>query len=101
MRYYVKDQKVLANCGTRDEPDWIPGKVIETADRLLVGNSHPYRVRLERESDGKDTWCFPASFIIADNRRNRRNKGLPQVKQASILQPFRGDQRSNRDERND
>jgi len=73
-RYYVKNQAVLANCGTRDEPDWIPGIVIE----LTFDQYRPYRVKLEQESDDKDTWYFPSLFVIDDNRRNRRNKNVPQ-----------------------
>jgi hypothetical protein len=72
-RYYVKNQPVLASCGTKDEPDWIPGTVTD----LTFCQYRPYRVTLERESDGKMAWNFPASLIIDDNRRNRRNKGVP------------------------
>lgn len=71
-RYYVKGQEVLANCGTKDEPDWIPGIVIE----LTFCQYRPYQVRLEKESAGKNVWYFPAGLIIDDNRRNRKNKGV-------------------------
>jgi len=71
-RYYVKNQTVLANCGTKDEPVWIPGVVIE----LTFDQYRPYQVRLESKSDGRNTWYFPTSLIIDDNRRNRRNKGV-------------------------
>lgn len=77
-RYYVKDQEILANCGTRDEPDWIPGVVIE----LIFDQCRPYQVKLEQASDGNDTWYFPPFCIIDDNRRNRRNKDVP-VKSAA------------------
>ena len=71
-RYYVKDQEILANCGTRDVPDWISGIVIE----LTFDQHRPYQVRLERASDGDDTWYFPPSCIIDDNPQNRRNKSI-------------------------
>ena len=71
-RYYVKGQEILANCGTREKPDWIPGVVTE----LLFSQYQPYEVKLERKSDGEDTWYFSAFLIIDDNRRNRKNKGL-------------------------
>ena len=71
MRYYVKDQPVLANCGDRHDPDWIPGVVIN------VDFSHrPYQIELERPSDGQTIWYFAASLVIDDNKRNRRRKGL-------------------------
>lgn len=59
-RYYVKDQHVLANCGTREEPEWIPGIVEE----LTFSQYRPYGIRLERESWGADILVL--SCVIRD-----------------------------------
>lgn len=75
-RYYTAGQFVLANCGTRQEPEWIPGRVIEVYPLYYDGITHPYRIELERESDGKTTWNFPPSFVMADTPRNRRRHGI-------------------------
>lgn len=71
MRVYVKDQRVLANCGTKDAPDWIPGVVIERDDFGRGGN-RPCLVKLDRPSDGSDQWYFPDNSLVQDNARNRR-----------------------------
>lgn len=72
MRYYVKGQTILANCGTKDAPNWMPGTITDT----IISQYYPYEVELEQECDGNKIWYFPASCIVDDNRRNRRNKGL-------------------------
>lgn len=71
MRVYVKGQRVLANCGTKDKPDWIPGVVVEREDFGRGGN-RPCRVKLDVPSDDRDEWYFPDNSLVQDNSRNRR-----------------------------
>ena len=73
MQAYVIGERVLANCGTRKQPDWIPGLVIDRQ----ISQYQPVMVRLDEESDGETEWNFPDSYLIADNKRNRKRKGLP------------------------
>lgn len=76
MRYYPKDTKVLANCGTRKEPEWIPGIVLERLFNLRSGEDRHY-VELERnDSDGKNKYWFSLSYLMEDNPRNRKRKGV-------------------------
>jgi hypothetical protein len=72
IKYFKVGQNVLANCGSRRHPDWIPGTVTEVTDSV----NYPYRVRLERPSDGKDEWYFPKVSIKSDTPRNRRKERL-------------------------
>jgi len=72
MRYYAKGQNVLANCGTKEEPEWIPGVVLSSH----CGYGRPYQIKLEQENDGLDTWYFPTNLVINDTRRNRKRYQL-------------------------
>ena len=71
MRVYAVGENVLANCGTKKQPDWIPGIVISRE----IGQK-PCYVKLTRPSDGSDEWFFPDSFLIQDVKRNRRKHGI-------------------------
>lgn len=65
---------VIANCGTRKNPEWITGEVVETA--WYMGEQR-YCVKLVQcDKDGKDVYWFPGSLLIADTVRNRLRKGV-------------------------
>ena len=71
-RFYVKGQQVIANCGTKEEPEWIPGIVLE----VYPYAARPYEIKLEQPSEGARTWYFGPYYVIDDNPRNRHRKGL-------------------------
>lgn len=75
-RYYNIDQRVLANCGTRKEPEWIPGIVIDI-EKTHGAVTRPYQIRLERMSDGRTVWWFPPGMVAKDTPANRRNMADP------------------------
>ena len=74
MRYYDDGERVLANCGSRTEPRWQPGLVLEREGAPYSRDS--VLVRLDREDDGRQEWYFTDLLLIRDNARNRRAKGL-------------------------
>lgn len=80
-RYYHKDQRILANCGTRREPDWIPGIVVEDHDDGSAWTTNPYVVELDEESDGKTRWCFGRYYLMQDTPQNRKRHNLEQAEE--------------------
>lgn len=75
MRYYPAGTRVLANCGSRKNPEWIPGVVIIHEFVVRLGERHFVKLA-HVDKDGKDEYWFPVGCLIEDNPRNRRNKNI-------------------------
>lgn len=66
-RIFQIGERVLANCGTRNMPQWIHGVVLDVYDTNSL--ARPYQIKLDRANGGKTVWFFPVSYVKMERKK--------------------------------